>query len=58
MFLRLIKAFSALRSEEQGQAIVEYALILLLVALASIAILSTLGGFVSSAFSTINADFP
>jgi Flp pilus assembly pilin Flp len=35
---------------------VEYALILALVSVAAVAILSTLGGSVSSIFSEINAD--
>jgi Flp pilus assembly pilin Flp len=58
MTSRLMRAFLALHSEEEGQALVEYALILLLVATASIAILGSFGGFVSSTFSHINADFP
>jgi Flp pilus assembly pilin Flp len=58
MLLLLIRAISALRSDEDGQALVEYALIVLLVSLAAISILSAVGGFPSSVFSHINADFP
>jgi pilus assembly protein Flp/PilA len=53
---RLAYSLAALRSGEDGQAMVEYALILALVSVAAVAILSTLGGSVSSIFSEINAD--
>jgi pilus assembly protein Flp/PilA len=54
------KAFSALSSllyREEGQTMVEYALILALVSVAAIALLSLLGGGVSAVFSKVNADF-
>jgi pilus assembly protein Flp/PilA len=54
--MRLYLALTALRDGEEGQAMVEYALILALVSVAAVAILSTLGGSVSSIFSEINAD--
>ena len=54
--IRLYFAFTALRNNEEGQAMVEYALILALVSVAAVAILSTLGQSVSSIFSEINAD--
>jgi len=54
--MRLYYSLAALRSGEEGQAMVEYALILALVSVAAVAILSTLGGSVSSIFSEINAD--
>jgi pilus assembly protein Flp/PilA len=54
--VRLSYAFAALRNGEEGQAMVEYALILALDSVAAVAILSTLGGSVSSIFSEINAD--
>ena len=54
--MRLYYAFAALRNGEEGQAMVEYALILALVSVAAVAILSTLGSSVSSIFSEINAD--
>ena len=54
--MQLYYRLAALRSGEEGQAMVEYALILALVSVAAVAILSTLGGSVSSIFSEINAD--
>ena len=54
--VRLYLALTALRNGEEGQAMVEYALILALVSVAAVAILSTLGSSVSSIFSEINAD--
>jgi Flp pilus assembly pilin Flp len=38
----------------RGQGLVEYALIIVLISMASILILTTLGGSISSVFSTIN----
>jgi pilus assembly protein Flp/PilA len=55
-----MQAYLALRSvrdREEGQAMVEYALLLSLIAIVSIAVLTTLGGKVSSVFDQINADF-
>ena len=57
MVYLLIRAFSALRSDEEGQAMVEYALILALVVVGSVAILGTIGGTLSTIFSQVNADF-
>ncbi|MGZ4315022.1 MAG: Flp family type IVb pilin [Gaiellaceae bacterium] len=54
--MRVYLALTALRNQEEGQAMVEYALILALVSVAAVAILTTLGGSVSSIFSEINAD--
>ncbi len=53
---RVYLALSSVRDREDGQAMVEYALILFLVSVVSIAILTQLGGKVSSVFSEINAD--
>ena len=47
----------SVRADEPGQAMVEYALILFLVALVVIAILGTLGTTVSSMFSTVVSEF-
>ena len=54
--MRLYLALTALRDGEEGQAMVEYALILALVSVAAVGILSVLGKSVSSIFSEINAD--
>jgi pilus assembly protein Flp/PilA len=53
--VRVYLALSSVRDREDGQAMVEYALILFLVSVVSIAVLTTLGGKVSSVFSEINA---
>jgi Flp pilus assembly pilin Flp len=53
---RLYLALSSLRDREEGQAMVEYALILFLVSVVSIAILTTLGTKVSSVFNEIVDD--
>jgi Flp pilus assembly pilin Flp len=54
---RALRALDSVRSDENGQALVEYGLILFLVALVSIAILGTLGGAVSSMFSVLTSEF-
>ena len=54
--MRAYLALTALRDREEGQAMVEYALILALVSVAAVGILSLLGKSVSSIFSEINAD--
>ena len=55
--MRAYLALHSLRHREDGQAMVEYALLLSLIAIVSIAVLTTLGGKVSSVFSEINNDF-
>ena len=47
-----------LRNREDGQAMVEYALILALVSIAAIVALGVLGGKVNTAFQKINNAFP
>jgi pilus assembly protein Flp/PilA len=54
--IRAYLALKALRDEESGQAMVEYALILALVSVAAVGILSLLGTHVSSIFNEINND--
>ena len=54
--IRAYLAVVALRDREEGQALVEYALLLSLIAVASITILTTLGHSVSGIFSKINAE--
>jgi Flp pilus assembly pilin Flp len=53
----ILRAFALLRSEEEGQALIEYALILVLVSTAAFTILSAIGAYPSHVFSMINADF-
>jgi pilus assembly protein Flp/PilA len=53
----IVRAYLALRSRldrEEGQALVEYALILALIAVVSIAILTALGVNVSRVFNSVN----
>jgi pilus assembly protein Flp/PilA len=45
---------ASLRDEEEGQALVEYALLLSLIAVASIVILQALGVQISNIFSNVN----
>ena len=54
--IRMYLALTALRDGEEGQAMVEYALILALVSVAAVGILSLLGTSVSSIFNEINSD--
>jgi pilus assembly protein Flp/PilA len=54
--MRLYLKLTALRDGEEGQAMVEYALILALVSVAAVGILSVLGTSVSSIFNEINQD--
>jgi Flp pilus assembly pilin Flp len=54
---RLARPFVALYCGEEGQAVVEYALVLILVSIAAITLLSAIGAFPSSIFNEINADF-
>ena len=53
---RMYLAAQALRDREEGQAMVEYALILALVSVAAVAILKLVGTNVTNIFSTINND--
>jgi pilus assembly protein Flp/PilA len=53
----ILSAYAALRNRldrEEGQALVEYALILALIAVVSIAILTALGINVSRVFNSVN----
>ncbi|MHB1415650.1 MAG: Flp family type IVb pilin [Chloroflexota bacterium] len=49
----LMTLLQSLRREEEGQGLVEYALILVLIAIAVIVILGILGTQISSTFSTV-----
>ena len=52
-----LRAFTLLRSDEEGQTLVEYALILVLVSTAAFTILRAIGAYPTHVFSTINGDF-
>jgi Flp pilus assembly pilin Flp len=52
-----MRAFWRLRFQEEGQALIEYALILVLVSTAAFTILSAIGAYPSHVFDLINADF-
>jgi pilus assembly protein Flp/PilA len=54
-FYRLVTSLRQLRQGEEGQTLVEYALILALIAIVVIAIVSTLGHTASSVFSNVNS---
>ncbi len=54
--LRSYLALARLRDREEGQALVEYAMILFLVAIVCISILSALGTHISAMFSKVAAD--
>jgi Flp pilus assembly pilin Flp len=54
--VRAYLAFVGLRDREDGQAMVEYALLLFLVAIVSIAVLTVTGKRVSSLFNEIAQD--
>ena len=56
--VRFQNAVANLRDREEGQAMVEYALILALVSIAAIVALGVLGGKVNNAFKSINNAFP
>jgi pilus assembly protein Flp/PilA len=46
--------FTDIKEREEGQGLVEYALILVLVSIASIAILGTLGTDIGTVFTTVS----
>lgn len=53
--MRVYLAVTSAKERQEGQALVEYALLLALIAVVSIGILTTLGGNVSRIFSKVNA---
>jgi pilus assembly protein Flp/PilA len=56
LYYRLLEGLRRLREREEGQTLVEYALILALIAIVVIAIVSALGHTASSVFSNINSN--
>jgi Flp pilus assembly pilin Flp len=57
MLAPLVRTFAPLRFDEEGQTLVEYALILILVSVAAFTLLVAIGQVPSSIFSSVNADF-
>ena len=55
--VRVQNAVAGLREREEGQALVEYALILTLVSIVAIAALTILGGKVRGVFENIDSQF-
>lgn len=56
--VRVQNAVAGVREREEGQALVEYALILALVSLAAVVALTTLGGKINGVFNSINSQLP
>ena len=56
--VRVQNAVTGVREREEGQALVEYALILALVSLAAVVALTTLGGKITGVFNSINSQLP
>lgn len=54
LYVQLLTSVSALKNEK-GQGLVEYALILVLIAIVVIAIMTALGGKTCEVFSTVNS---
>jgi pilus assembly protein Flp/PilA len=54
LHIRAYLAVQALKDREEGQALVEYALLLSLIAVVSIGVLTALGKSVSGIFSDVN----
>jgi pilus assembly protein Flp/PilA len=48
------KLFHAIRNREEGQALVEYSLILALVSVVAVGILTTVGGDINTVLTTVS----
>ena len=57
MLLKLYVKFQDLMNREEGQDLVEYALVVALIALGSVATMKTLSGAISQEFNTISTTF-
>lgn len=57
MLLQLFVKFQNLMNREEGQDLVEYALVVALIALGSVATMQTLAGAISQEFNTISTTF-
>ncbi|HZT71785.1 MAG TPA: Flp family type IVb pilin [Terriglobia bacterium] len=51
----MVKLLKRLWREEEGQDLTEYALLLVLIALAAVAVMGTLGSTISNAFNTASS---
>jgi len=58
MVLHLVRFMSALRREEKGQDLIEYALLVSLIALAAVIAVTAAGGRVAAIFQAIVAQIP
>jgi len=58
MVLHLVRFMSALRREEKGQDLIEYALLVSLIALAAVITVTAGGGRVAAIFQAIVAQIP
>jgi pilus assembly protein Flp/PilA len=56
MLIKMYVKFQELKDREEGQDLVEYALVIVLVSIAAVASLGTLAGKITTVFSTISAD--
>jgi len=52
----MMEVFKRLWQEEEGQDLTEYALLLVLIALAAVAVMGTLGSSINNVFSTAASD--
>lgn len=55
LYISLTEAMHSLQEREDGQGMVEYALILVLIAIVVISVLILVGGHVTDTFSSINS---
>ena len=55
LYIRVREALIQLQERQEGQGMVEYALILVLIAVVVIVVLSLVGGKVSNTFSNVGA---
>jgi len=56
MLIKLYVKFQELKDREEGQDLVEYALVIVLVSIAAVASLGTLASKITGVFSAISAD--
>jgi Flp pilus assembly pilin Flp len=56
LLIKMYVKFQELKDREDGQYLVEYALVIVLVSIAAVASLGTLAGKITGVFSTIGAD--